>query len=84
MTPYYYSLWGNIAVFDANRYDPSKAAVQNPSTGYIISGDRYNGIVIPGTGWPDAAQGTSGDRRHGRSSTACSAAARTIGATGNG
>jgi hypothetical protein len=57
MTPYYYSLWGNIAVFDANRYDPSKAAVQNPATGYIISGDRYNGIVIPGSGWPDAAKG---------------------------
>jgi hypothetical protein len=57
MTPYYYSLWGNIAVFDANKYDPSKAAVQNPSTGYIISGERYNGIVIPGTGWPDAAKG---------------------------
>ncbi len=57
MTPYYYSLWGNIAVFDANKYDPAKAAVQNPATGYILSGDPYNGIVIPGTGWPDAAKG---------------------------
>ena len=57
MTPYYYSLWGNIAVFDPNRYDPAKAAVQNPATGYIVSGDRYNGIVIPGSSWPDAAKG---------------------------
>jgi hypothetical protein len=57
MTLYYYSLWGNMAVFDPNRYDPAKAVVQNLSTGYIISGDRYNGVVIPGTGWPDAAKG---------------------------
>ncbi|HON00733.1 MAG TPA: carboxypeptidase regulatory-like domain-containing protein, partial [Acidobacteriota bacterium] len=47
MTPYYYSLWGNIAVFDPKRYDPSRAVVQDPKTGYILSGDRFNGVVIP-------------------------------------
>ena len=57
MTPFWYSLWGNIAVFDPQRYNPSKAVVQDPRTGYILSGDRYNGVVIPGTGWPDAAKG---------------------------
>lgn len=57
MTPFWYSLWGNIAEFDPQRYDPSKAVTQDPRTGYILSGDRYNGIVIPGTGWPDAARG---------------------------
>ncbi|MBI3282254.1 MAG: TonB-dependent receptor [Acidobacteria bacterium] len=57
MQPYYYSLWGNMAVFDPRRYDPSKAVVQDPKTGFILSGDRYNGVVIPGTGWPDAAKG---------------------------
>jgi hypothetical protein len=57
MQPYYYSLWRNMAVFDPNRYDPSKAVVQDPKTGNILSGDRYNGVAIPGTGWPDAAKG---------------------------
>jgi len=57
VTPYYYSLWGNIAIFDPSRYDPANAVVQDPTTGFILSGDRYNGVVIPGDGWPEAAQG---------------------------
>ncbi|HYO84578.1 MAG TPA: carboxypeptidase regulatory-like domain-containing protein, partial [Bryobacteraceae bacterium] len=57
MTPYFYSLWGNMAVFDPNRYDPARAAVLDPATGNVISGDRFNGVVIPGNGWPDAAKG---------------------------
>ena len=57
VTPYYYSLWGNIAIFDPSRYDPANAVVQDPKTGFILSGDRYNGVVIPGNGWPDAAKG---------------------------
>ena len=31
--------------------------MQDPKTGYILSGDPYNGIVIPGSGWTDAAKG---------------------------
>ncbi|MFB3902556.1 MAG: TonB-dependent receptor domain-containing protein [Acidobacteriota bacterium] len=57
VTPYYYSLWGNIAIFDPSRYDPAKAVVQDPQTGFILSGDRFNGVVIPGDGWPEAARG---------------------------
>ncbi len=57
MNPYYYSLWRNMAAFDPRRYDLSKAAVQDPKTGFILSGDRFNGVVIPGDGWPDAARG---------------------------
>ncbi len=56
-TPYFYSLWRNMAVFDTNSYDPSQAVVQDPATGNIISGDRFNGVRIPGDGWPDAARG---------------------------
>lgn len=57
MPPYYKALWRNMAVFDPNSYDPARAAVQDPKTGYIISGDRYNGVRFPGKGWPKAAKG---------------------------
>ncbi len=56
----YYSLWGNQSLFDPAFYDPSIAVKQDPISGYIISGDlisRYNGVVIPGGGWPEAARG---------------------------
>ncbi|MBI2688107.1 MAG: TonB-dependent receptor [Acidobacteria bacterium] len=55
----YYSLWGNMTVFDPKYYDKSKAISVNPSTGNPIpgTGDAYNGVVIPGDGWPDAAKG---------------------------
>jgi hypothetical protein len=57
MTPYFYSLWRNMSVFDPSRYDPAKAVVMDPRTGVILSGDQYNGVIIPGSGWPDAAKG---------------------------
>ena len=57
MTPYYYSLWRNMAIFDPAQYDPSRAAVVDPATGNVVSGDRFNGVRIPGKGWPDAARG---------------------------
>ena len=44
-TPYFYSLWRNMAVFDPDSYDPSQAVVQDPATGNIISGDRFNGVA---------------------------------------
>ncbi|QOY86004.1 TonB-dependent receptor [Paludibaculum fermentans] len=54
----YYSLWNNMTIFDPKYYDTSKAvtidASGNPVAG---TGDLYNGIVIPGNGWPDAAKG---------------------------
>jgi hypothetical protein len=53
---YYKSLWGNIAAFDPKAYDPSKAAVVDRTTGNVISGDRFNGVFIPG-GPTDAGKG---------------------------
>src|SRR6185503_19471197 len=55
----YYSLWRNMIVFDPKFYDPSKTVTQDPATGFIVgtTGDRYNGLVIPGDGFPDSAKG---------------------------
>ncbi len=55
----YYSLWGNLSIFDPKYYDPSKAVKVDRVTGNPIagSGDAYNGVVIPGNGWPDSAKG---------------------------
>ena len=57
-----YSLWQpwgvrdqSMASFQAQYYDPSRAAVIDPRGGFIISGDRFNGITLPGDGpTPDA------------------------------
>jgi hypothetical protein len=49
--PPWYSTTNNIANFDPRFYDPSKAAIINPATGRLVGGDRYNGIVLPGTGF---------------------------------
>ena len=46
--------------FDPEFYDPAKAVTgrsQDRRTIIPGSGDRYNGMVIPGTGWPDSAKG---------------------------
>ncbi len=55
----YYSLWGNMTIFDPRYYDASKAIQVDRSTGNPIpgTGDAYNGVVIPGNGWPEAANG---------------------------
>lgn len=56
----YYSLWRNMVVFDERFYDPSIAVTQDLKTGFITRGDlrsRYNGLVIPGNGWTEAARG---------------------------
>jgi predicted heme/steroid binding protein len=53
----YRALWGNQIVFDPTLYDPAKAVKLDPKTGAVIpgSGDRYNGMAIPGSGWPSSA-----------------------------
>jgi hypothetical protein len=55
----YHAIWRNEAVFDPTYYDPSKAVAVDPKTGTILpnSGDRYNGMVIPGSGFPSYAVG---------------------------
>ncbi len=52
-----YSAWRNMILFDPDLYDPAKRVVQDPKTGHILSGQDFNGMVIPGSGWPDAARG---------------------------
>ncbi len=44
-------LTNNIATFDPAAYDTTNQAVVSPSTGRIVSGPRYNGIVLPGDGF---------------------------------
>lgn len=55
--PPWHSRWGNIAMFDPNFFDPNNAAVVDPVGGFITSGDRYNGIVLPGNDVPAAEGG---------------------------
>lgn len=56
----YKALWSNMIVFDPALYDPAKAVSIDGKTGAVILGpnsDRYNGMVIPGTGWSASAKG---------------------------
>jgi hypothetical protein len=53
----YYTLWGNQSMFNANNYDASQAPVVNPVTGIETGGNIYDGIVIPGSHFPSAANG---------------------------
>jgi hypothetical protein len=57
----YYSLWRNMLVFDPASYNPANAARLDPRTGFSLPGttlqQQYNGMIIPGDGWPDAAKG---------------------------
>jgi hypothetical protein len=58
----YSAEWRNMIVFDPTLYDPSKAVTvipTGPNKGQIIvgNGDRYNGMVIPGSSFPDSAKG---------------------------
>src|ERR1700704_6258903 len=48
-----------MSVFDPALYDRSKEVKIDAVTGAVISGsgDRYNGLVIPGSGWPSSAKG---------------------------
>jgi hypothetical protein len=51
--PPWYSTTNNIANFDPRFYDPSVEAIINPSTGRLIGGSRYNGMVLAGDGFKD-------------------------------
>jgi hypothetical protein len=52
--PPWYSTTNNIANFDPRFYSTTNQAVINPSTGRLVSGPRYNGIVLPGDGFVGA------------------------------
>jgi len=57
----YHAEWRNMIVFDPRFYDPSKAVTVDPATGLIVGSptidQRYNGMVIPGSGFPSSATG---------------------------
>jgi hypothetical protein len=55
--PFWKPLWGNEAQFNPKYFDRNNMAVVDPKTGVIVSGDRYNGLVFPGSGWPKEAIG---------------------------
>ncbi|MBZ2176404.1 MAG: carboxypeptidase regulatory-like domain-containing protein [Acidobacteria bacterium] len=54
---YYRSLWGNMAYFSPSAYNPAQAAVLDRATGNVLSGNRFNGVRIPGAAFPDAGRG---------------------------
>jgi hypothetical protein len=52
--------WRNMIVFDPTLYNPATACSVDPKSGAVIVAngcDRYDGMVIPGNGWPDSAKG---------------------------
>ena len=57
----YHADWGNMIVFDPAYYNPSNAVTIDPQTGLIAGSPTitqlYNGMVIPGNGFPSSATG---------------------------
>lgn len=58
LLPPWWSAWNNIAAFQVSAFDRARVPRINPN-GTLVpgSGDRYNGVVLPGDGWPDTARG---------------------------
>ncbi|MBI5282724.1 MAG: TonB-dependent receptor [Candidatus Solibacter usitatus] len=54
----WYARDNNLVAFMAQYWDPAKAP-QVAANGSIVpgTGDLYNGLVLPGSGWPDSAKG---------------------------
>lgn len=52
--PAWRSQWGNISEFLPQYYVASQAPVIDPKGGFVVSGNQYDGIVLPGTGVPSA------------------------------
>jgi hypothetical protein len=57
----YHAEWANMAVFDPRFYNRALAVTVDPTTGRILGTpsieQRYNGMVIPGDGFPSSASG---------------------------
>lgn len=53
----YYAPWRNQSMFNAANYDPASAPSVNPITGTESGGNPYDGVVIPGNGFPSSARG---------------------------
>ncbi len=52
----WHSKWNTISMFHPEFYDPAQAAVMDRTAGFIVSGNRYNGIVLPGDGPTESAR----------------------------
>ena len=57
----YHALWNNMIVFDPSFYDSANAVTVDRKTGLITGtptiAQLYNGMVIPGSGFPSSAMG---------------------------
>jgi len=57
----YHAEWANMIVFDPRFYDTNNAVTVDPATGLITGSPTieqlYNGMVIPGSGFPSSAHG---------------------------
>ena len=55
----YRALWGNQSMFSQKDYNPALAATVDPRTDVVTGTDqqRFNGVVIPGSGFPSKANG---------------------------
>lgn len=55
----YYAKWGNQSVFSPKDYSPSNAATVSPTDGTVTGTPQqlFNGVVIPGSGFPSSAKG---------------------------
>ena len=57
----YHAVWGNMIVFDPEFYNPTNAVTIDPKSGLITGSPTidqlYNGMVIPGSGFPQSAIG---------------------------
>jgi hypothetical protein len=53
----YYAKWGNMSVYSPSNYSSSTAPTVSSSTGYVTGSNLYDGVVIPGTGFPGSANG---------------------------
>ena len=53
----WYAKWNDISNFDPAFYSPANRAIVDPRGGFIVSGDPYNGVVLPGSGFPNSSKG---------------------------
>ncbi|HZV87773.1 MAG TPA: carboxypeptidase regulatory-like domain-containing protein [Candidatus Binatus sp.] len=57
----YHAIWNNMIVFDPSLYNPANAVTVDPKSGLITGtptiAQLYNGMVIPGSGFPASATG---------------------------
>jgi hypothetical protein len=53
--PPWHSLTNNISSFNPAYYDKNNQAIVDPASGRITGGPRYNGVSLPGDGFPSSA-----------------------------